>query len=181
MQAIAKFLDSHMVSTRKFTKAIIVSIFSVQVLVVFSQVVWRFVFNNPFSWSEELARYLQVWLIMLTAVVCLRKGRHLAVDYMTHVLPFKLTKGLMFITFGFTMLFAGVVIIYGINLIAITINQKAPALQIPIMIVYLVFPISGILMFLESLILFLKLGGVKDKPGFKILKVNQPKDKEKAK
>ena len=92
MQEIGKLLDSHLVSVRKIVNIVIISVFAVQVIVIFSQVVWRFVFNNPFSWSEELARYLQVWLILLTSSVCVRKGRHLAVDYATHALPFRYNK-----------------------------------------------------------------------------------------
>ena len=180
MQALAEFLDSHLDSVRKLTKIFIVSIFAVQVLVVFSQVVWRFIFNNPFSWSEELARYLQVWLILLTAAVCIRKGRHLAVDYMTHVLPFKMSKILMFVSLGFTLIFSGVVVIFGIQLIVVTIHQITPALQVPIAVVYLAFPICGVLMFLEGLVLFLKLDGVKDKAGLKTFKGARQKNEEAA-
>lgn len=169
MQAIAKFLDSHLALIRKLVKIIIISIFTLQVLVVFSQVVWRFIFNNPFSWSEELARYLQVWLILLTSSVCIRKGRHLAVDYATHALPFKYNKILKFIIMIFIMFFTCIVIVFGVHMIVVTINQKTPALQIPILVVYLAFPITGLLMFLESLILFLKLGGVKNETDLETL------------
>lgn len=175
MQAIGEFLDSHLDAVRRLTKIFIVSIFAVQVLVVFSQVVWRFVFNNPFSWSEELARYLQVWLILLTSAVCVRKGRHLAVDYLTHVMPFRATKILMSISLGLSLIFSGVVVIFGIELIAVTIHQITPALQVPIAVVYLAFPICGVLMLLEGLVLFFKLGGVKDKAGLQMFKDTREK------
>ena len=177
MQAIGEYLDSHLDSVRKLTKIFIVSIFAIQVLVVFSQVIWRFVFNNPFSWSEELARYLQVWLILLTSAVCIRKGRHLAVDYLTHVLPFKLTKILMFVSLVFSLIFSGVIVIFGIELIVVTIHQITPALQVPIAAVYLAFPICGFLMLLEGLVLFFKLDGVKDKADLKMFKDTRKKDK----
>jgi TRAP-type C4-dicarboxylate transport system permease small subunit len=162
MQAIERFLDSHLVSVRKIVNIVIISVFAMQVIVIFSQVVWRFVFNNPFSWSEELARYLQVWLILLTSSVCVRKGRHLAVDYATYALPFRYNKILKIIIMIFIMFFTSIVIIYGIHMIVVTINQKTPALQIPILAVYLAFPITGLLMFSEALILFLKLIGAKN-------------------
>ena len=85
-------LESWMVPVRKINYHVIIFLFSVQVLVVFSQVIWRFVFNDPFPWSEELARYLQVWIILLTSTVCIQKSKHLAIDYLTHRLSFKLQR-----------------------------------------------------------------------------------------
>lgn len=175
MQAMGKFLEYHLASLRKLVKILIISVFTVQVLVVFCQVVWRFVFNNPFSWSEELARYLQVWMILLTSAVCVRKEKHLAVDYATHALPSRYSKILKFIIMIFIMFFTCIVIIYGIQMIVVTINQKTPALQIPILVVYLAFPITGILMFLEALILFFKLGGVKNATDLETLRSNNVK------
>lgn len=166
MQAIARFLDSHMIFVRRLIKTIIISLFAIQVLVVFSQVIWRFVFNDPFSWSEELARYLQVWLILLTASVCIRKGRHLAVDFATHVLPFRINKILKLITMVCIMGFTWILIIFSVQMIVITVHQITPAMRVPIGVVYMAFPVAGIAMFMESLIVFLKLTGVKDKAGF---------------
>ena len=169
MQALGKFLDAHMVLIRKLVRIIIISLFAVQVLVVFSQVVWRFIFNNPFSWSEELARYFQVWLILLMSSVCIRKGKHLAIDYMTHALPYMYNKILKYIIMVFIMFFTCVVIIFGIHMIIVTINQKTPALHLPILVVYLAFPVAGLLMFLETLILFLKLGSTKNQADLEAL------------
>ena len=92
MKWIENSLESWMVPVRKINYHLIIFLFSIQVLVVFSQVIWRFVFNDPFPWSEELARYLQVWIILLTSTVCIQKSKHLAVDYLTHRLSFKLQR-----------------------------------------------------------------------------------------
>lgn len=48
--------------------------------VVIYQVGARYLLGRPPSWTEELARYLQVWLVLLAAPVCLARGLHLAVD-----------------------------------------------------------------------------------------------------
>jgi TRAP-type C4-dicarboxylate transport system permease small subunit len=163
MQTLAKFLDTHMIWVRRLIKTAIILLFAVQVLVVFSQVVWRFVFNDPFSWSEELARYLQVWLILLASSVCIRKGRHLAVDFATHVLPFRINKILKQIIMVCIMGFTWILIVFSVQMILITIHQITPAMRVPILVVYSAFPVAGICMFMESLIVFLKLVGVKGK------------------
>ena len=69
---------------RKTSEIVIVFLFMLLVAVVFYQVVARYVFNDPPSWTEELARYCQVWIILLTSSICIRKGSHLSVDYFGH-------------------------------------------------------------------------------------------------
>jgi len=153
---VEKVLERGMTPLRKFTYIAVTVLFGSQVIVVFAQVIWRFVFDSPFSWSEELARYLQVWLILLMSAVCIRKGRHLAVDYVTHNLSFELQRVFKLISLLAILAYVIVVIVFGIKMIAVAGAQKTPAMQIPIGIIYLAFPITGTFMFLETLVAFVK-------------------------
>ncbi len=150
-----RLLDNILHLTRTAVHAVVVVVFAAIVVVVFGQVVSRFVFNAPFSWSEELARYLQVWLIMLGSAACLRKGLHLTVDYAIHSLPEGTRRNLHLLSLAAIMFFVGVVFISGISLIAATLNQRTPALQIPFWAVYLAIPVGSLLMLLESVGLLL--------------------------
>ena len=123
--------------------------------VTFAQVVARYVFEAPLSWSEELARYLQVWLIMLGSAVCLRKGLHLTVDYAVHSLPSSAKRTLRLVSLAAIIFFLGVVFVSGVLLIAATVSQRTPALQVPIWVVYLAIPVGSFLMLLESVELVL--------------------------
>jgi len=156
MKRIENILDSWMVPFRKINYCLIIFLFSIQVLIVFSQVIWRFVFDDPFSWSEELARYLQVWLIMLTSSVCIQKSKHLAIDYLTHKFSFKLQRLFKLISMVGITSYILVVIIFGIQFILVVGAQRTPALQIPIGYIYFAFPLAGIHMFFESLIVMIK-------------------------
>ncbi len=150
-----RFLASILQVTRTVVRAVVVVVFATIVVVVFGQVVSRFLFNAPFSWSEELARYLQVWLIMLGSVACLRKGLHLTVDYAIHSLPQGTKRNLHLLSLAATLFFLGVVFVSGISLIAATLNQRTPALQLPMWAVYLAIPVGSMLMFMESVDLVL--------------------------
>ena len=164
MQRIGNFLDNHFIvtSVRKLVKIIIIAMFGLLVLVVFSQVIARFVFNDPFRWSEELARYLQVWMIILTSSICIRKGTHLAVDFAIHAFPFVYKKLLKLLVLLLMMFYLIIVIVYGAGLVSVVTIQVSPALLIPMYTVYLAVPIGGFLMFIEALISFLKLTGAKN-------------------
>ena len=135
---------------RRATDAAIVSLFAVLVLVVFFQVIARYVFNQPPAWSEELARYLQVWIILLASPLCIRKGSHLAVDYFSHKLS-PLVRFRLDILIGLLITFyVGVVTVFGVRLMGVGRYQVSPAMGIPMAVVYAVLPLSGALMFIES-------------------------------
>ena len=160
------FLDNNVIIilVRKSEKIVIVILFSLLVLVSFSQVIARYVFNSPLSWSEEMARYIHVWLILITSPICIRKGRHLKLDFLSNSLPFKYKKPLkIIINLLVVMLYLYIMVIYGWKTVIVNFgSQNSPAMQIPMYLIYLALPISGLLMILENLISLLKLIGLKN-------------------
>jgi TRAP-type transport system small permease protein len=68
-------------------KVAIATCLAVMVVLVFGNVVLRYVFNSGIATSEELSRWLLVWLTFLGAVVALREHAHLGVDTLIRALP----------------------------------------------------------------------------------------------
>jgi len=113
--------------------------------------------NSPApAWTEELARFCQVWIILLASSICIRKGSHLAVDYLEPVLAPGARKGIALITGCLIAIYSAVVVIWGVRLSMIGLVQTSPAMQWNMGLVYLVFPIAGGLMFLESILATLR-------------------------
>jgi TRAP-type C4-dicarboxylate transport system permease small subunit len=137
---------------RKTTEFVIIFLFAVLVAVVFYQVVARYIFNDPPSWTEELARYCQVWIILLTSSICIRKGSHLAVDYMGHKLRGRLKRKINIVMSTLIALYVLVVTVFGWKLMVVGQYQLSPALQVKMSFVYVVFPLSGVLMLMEAII-----------------------------
>ena len=137
---------------RKTTEIGIIFLFVVLVAVVFYQVIARYIFNDPPSWTEELARYCQVWIILLTSSICIRKGSHLAVDYFGYRLGGELRRKINIVMNMLIALYILVVTIFGWKLMIVGQYQLSPALQVKMSFVYVVFPLSGILMLLEAII-----------------------------
>jgi TRAP-type C4-dicarboxylate transport system permease small subunit len=132
----------------KFLGTTLAFIMGVMVINVLWQVFTRFVIGKPSSFTDELARYLMIWVGVLGAAYISGKRMHVAID----LLPSKLNKEnqkklKMFINFiiilfcFFTLVSGGFRLVY----ITYTLKQYSPALQIPLSLVYLVIPISGIL------------------------------------
>jgi TRAP-type C4-dicarboxylate transport system permease small subunit len=137
---------------RKATEIFIISLFVILVVVVFYQVLSRYVFNNPPTWTEELARYCQVWIILLTSSICIRKGSHLAVDYFGHRFSLNVKRNLDIVLSGLTVIYVLVVFVFGWRLVLAGQYQLSPALQVKMSFVYLIFPLSGILMLMEAVL-----------------------------
>lgn len=135
---------------RKMTSWFVVFLFSVIIIVVFSQVVLRYLFNNPPSWSEEIARFCQVWMVLLTSPICIRKGSHLAVDYLIGSFSPKINKFIRSFINILIFIYIPFIIIFGIKLFNIGKWQFSPALEIRMDLVYIIFPLSGILMLIEN-------------------------------
>lgn len=137
----------------KVLEPVLIALVSIMVLNVLWQVFTRFIMKSPSSYTEELARYLLVWVGLLGASYAVGRRMHLAID----VLTMKLTgrrKHLseLFIEFFIFAFALGVVFIGGINLVSLTLQlqQISAALQVKLGYVYLALPLSGFLMMLYS-------------------------------
>ena len=137
---------------RRSVEIAVVTLFAVLTIAVFSQVVARYVFNQPPAWTEELARFCQVWIILLASSICLRKGSHLAVDYLGPALAPGAQRAVGILTGCLMAVYSAVVMIWGVRLVTIGFMQTSPAMQLNMGLVYLVFPIAGGLMVLESIL-----------------------------
>jgi TRAP-type C4-dicarboxylate transport system permease small subunit len=74
--------------------AVIVLLFAVILVAMFAQVVFRYVIGSPLSWSEEVSRYMFVWLCYLGAYVAILRGAHIGGDYLTSRFSAGIVRGL---------------------------------------------------------------------------------------
>ncbi len=127
---------------------LLVLILGVMVLNVLWQVFTRFFTDSPSSFTDELARYLMIWLGILGAAYVAGRNEHVAIDLLVQKAPKKISHLMKKITTLSIFCFAlfGMVVGGG-RLVYITfkLGQDSPALQIPLAFVYAIIPISGIL------------------------------------
>jgi TRAP-type C4-dicarboxylate transport system permease small subunit len=100
---------------------------AVMVVLVFGNVVLRYVFNSGIATSEELSRWLLVWLTFLGAIVALREHAHLGVDTLIRALPPR-GRFLCFVVSYLLMLYADWLLTLGSwKQAALTLGDSAPA------------------------------------------------------
>ncbi len=118
------------------------------VINVLWQVISRYFLGTPSSFTDELARYLMIWLGILGAAYVSGQNLHVAIDVLPSRLSTKTQVKLKLIVSVLILLFClFAMVIGGSRLVYITyaLDQYSPALQVPMALVYLVIPISGVL------------------------------------
>lgn len=126
---------------------------AVMTVVVFAQVFFRYVLRSPLSWPEETARVLVVWLSFLGGYMALREKRHIGFNLLVKKLP---RTGKFFVevlVLLFILFFLGVVIYQGTFFAYRSLNIRMPYTRISVgWLVYSVFPVTGVLMFAQTLL-----------------------------
>lgn len=118
------------------------------------QVLTRFLLENPSSFTEELARFLLIWIGLLGSAHAYRHKMHLGVDIVVKTLPLKVAAIIAKLVQLITIAFAASVLVYGgskLALMAAHLGQKSPAMQINMGIVYIALPLSGLLLILFAI------------------------------
>ncbi|MBT8323105.1 MAG: TRAP transporter small permease [Eudoraea sp.] len=126
----------------------LVFIMTIMVINVIWQVFSRYVLGTPSSFTDELARFLMIWVGVLGAAYVAGRNGHVSIDVLARRGSDKNQKRLkqfVRIAIIFFCLFA--MVVGGLRLVYITyvLNQYSPALGLPLAMVYLVIPISGML------------------------------------
>ena len=110
---------------------------TVLLLVVGAQIFARYVLNHSLFWSEELARYLFIYLVFLGAAIVLRREGHIQVSFFVEQLPPRLRRGVAVLGDLLLLGFAGIVFTQSVRLAAMVWTVPTAALLIPWTLVYL--------------------------------------------
>ena len=127
-------------------KLAIAACLAIMVVLVFGNVVLRYVFNSGIAVSEEISRWLMVWLTFLGAVVALREHAHLGIDTLVRALP-PIGKRICFVASYALMIWADWLLLAGSwRQTLITAGDSAPASGLSVGIFYsagIVFGVSA--------------------------------------
>jgi len=135
-------------SLNKTLEVFLVILMSVLVLDVLWQVISRYLLASPSSFTDELAGYLLIWVGMLGAAYVAGRQEHLAIDILLQRSRPTMKKRLSLIIHVMILLFALAVMVVGGIILMYTrfvLEVKSAALQLPLGYVYIVMPISGLI------------------------------------
>lgn len=133
--------------------ALVATSYVVIVLVGFAQVLFRFVFSSPLSWSEEVVRYVFVWSVFLTAAIAFHLNSHISIDFLTSRYPPRLQRACALASWIAVILAVAILFVLGMQLVlAPSVRfQKSPAMEIPMTVPYAAIPVGCAVMMVNIL------------------------------
>ena len=122
---------------------IAILLFSAMVILIFMQIVFRFVINFSLDWTEEAARYTFVFLVYLSATIAVKRRRHLRMEALHAFLPqkvdffFFIISNFVWLCFSIAMIFIG----FSMAATVFQLGQTSPVLNLSMGVVYMIVPI----------------------------------------
>jgi TRAP-type C4-dicarboxylate transport system permease small subunit len=135
----------------KALEILMVAILGVMVVLVFSNVIARYVFDAAITWAEEVSRFLFVWLTFVGASIGLHRGIHLGMDLVVARLTARRRLLVDVANHIIVLVFFAVWGFGGVALIEANLNYMSPATGFSMGLVYLIGPLAAILMGYETL------------------------------
>lgn len=115
------------------------------------QVVTRFVFSSPSTWSEVITRSAMIWSVFLGVAVAFRHGAMIAVEVIQQKLPPRLGLALFLISNAMSVIFFSILFWQGWAMTERVVNQKMAALDISISWAYAALPVGSVFIIIAVL------------------------------
>lgn len=144
----------------KFCELCAVFFGTIMIFAAFYQVVMRFIFNNPPSWSEAVCRYSMVWFSFSAAGWGVKKFSHVRVDILLNALPERGQVILQKFVDVITIVFCALLGYSGLLKVMLQWNQTTPTLPLSYGMIYLAVPVYAVIAIFYAC---LQLFGLQDK------------------
>jgi TRAP-type C4-dicarboxylate transport system permease small subunit len=122
---------------------LLVATVGILVVPVSLQIVSRFTHMIPhYIWTEELSRFLFIWMVMLGAMIGIREATHFEVDLWPE-LGARAAAALRIVSHFFVLVFALVFLWYGIRFVEFGWYQESELAELPMIWIFLAWPVAG--------------------------------------
>src|SRR4051812_3620211 len=135
-----KLIDAY---HRLLTRLMIATV-AVLIIPVTLQIVSRYTGLIPsYIWTEELSRFLFIWMVMLGAMIGIREGTHFEVDVWPDLLP-RANAALRIVSHVLVLIFALVFVYWGVKFVEFGWYQESELAELPMPFIFLAWPLTGL-------------------------------------
>jgi TRAP-type C4-dicarboxylate transport system permease small subunit len=139
-------LERRIASLMRALEAVIGVMLAAMVVLVFGNVVLRYGFNSGIAMSEEVSRYLFIWLTFIGAVVAVHEHAHLGVDSLVKALP-RTGKLICVVLSDLLMLGCVAILLHGSwTQTVINMSTRSPVSQVPLSLIYIAGLVASVMM-----------------------------------
>ena len=142
--------------SERIVQVTLVGMVGVMTVIIIIQVFMRYLFLYSLSWSEEVARYLMIWVSFLGASLALKYGLHIGIEFMINRVPEKIRGWINLIAQIGILIFLVYFTIGGFRVSWAVRDQDSPALLFSMAYAYLAAPVGGLFMIIQLLNLLIE-------------------------
>lgn len=125
---------------------------SALVVIVFAEVIWRYVLNSSISWSEEVARFLMIWVAFVGGVLAYVHDEHLGLDIVVQLVSPTTGRVILVLANLLSMVAITLIVIGGWVVFVQNLDWLSPALDIPYGYIYVICPICSVFMLFQTVL-----------------------------
>lgn len=125
-------------------------------VIVFVDVILRYIFKQGFAWTQEVATLMLVWFSLIGMAIGVLEKIHISIEMFTSKLPAKAISILESVDHILMAAFGGLMVYYGVVIMNMTKLSTMPATKLPSSVLYVILPLSGILVFLNAILVAAK-------------------------
>ncbi|MHC1758774.1 MAG: TRAP transporter small permease [Negativicutes bacterium] len=134
-------------------------LFAALIVIVFTQVIFRYVFASSFIWGEELSKYIFVWLMFLGISSGIYNSKHLGISYFAGKLSIQGQQMVKYFCYGLTILFFSILGGTGFMFSLMNMDSLSPVLHIAYGYIYGIIPITSLFCVLYSITIVKEVAG----------------------
>lgn len=148
-EKILNFLDRILTFIEEWTLFLTVII---ALLALFANVVLRYGFNYSLAWSEELVRIVIIYTTLIGCSTAIKDQSMIKIDALVQIAP-KLKTALSWLSNVVTLIFSCMMVYYGWQMAELQLRtfQKTIIMQIPLVYLYSILPMMGVMMFIRTI------------------------------
>lgn len=153
MQQVVKMVDT----LNKAVGYILALMLGIMSILIIAQVISRFFIHFPLTWSEELSRYLMVYIVFAGASLAMRHNKLISIELLPESLSYQKRKILLMIVMILSIVFFAILFFQGLTMIERVMLQTSASLGISMAVPYAAIPIGSLLLALNSIAFILEL------------------------
>ena len=135
-----KIIDAY----HKLLSWLLVATVAILIVPVTLQIISRYTALIPsWIWTEELSRFMFIWMVMLGAMIGVREGTHFDVDVWPDLQP-RANALLSIVSSVFVLVFALVFVYWGIQFVRFGWNQESELAELPMTFIFIAWPVAGL-------------------------------------
>ncbi|MGA9228102.1 MAG: TRAP transporter small permease [Mesobacillus sp.] len=151
MQQVIKAIDA----INRVVGILLAAMLGVMSILIILQVISRFVINFPLTWSEELSRYLMIYIVFLGAGLAMRHNNLISIELLPELLSGNKRRAVIILVMIISIIFFAILFKQGIDILSMVKMQSSPGLQLSMSIPYASIPIGSFVLAINSLAVIL--------------------------